>query len=246
MNEESALRSLITPGASREAVTCLGIDLLSPWSSTRHEVRDRPDRGVGGTSALTSFSGTSNHCWAHPLPTDHGVLAWAKWHRVMLPLADIPSGPNWIRDDALAAAWIALPPTDGYPPDLTGEILKVDGRIVALYLLAHSADRAVVRVLAEWILGSRSSDVEARADQADALAFPNRARRYWTRTVRALPVEPVVDLVMGPDLVSAGWTPPPPTAAEIAAEEERQRILAEGEAHRQERIARGAERVGAR
>jgi hypothetical protein len=249
--ERAALLDLVRAAGGRatiEPVTMLGLALLSPWAGDRRDFLDRPNRIAPQThaAALTEFLAEVGPLLStRRLPTDAGYLAWLHYMRLAVPVVSLDRVPRWVAElaDAQPEAWIALPPTRGYRNQIEADVIEVDGRVAALHLLvaqaANSSDptnvpRDAVTTILEWFLGPHAAHwSSAASDQCAAMRFSmqNAGQKAWYSTWTSVPVEPVREVITrAVPIVPETWRVPPPTPAEVAAEQERQRIIAEGEA----------------
>jgi hypothetical protein len=243
--ERAALETLVRSAGGRatiEPVTILGLALLSPWAGDRRDFLDRPNRIAPAHDAgvlLDFLAEVRPHVSGRRMPTDRGFLAWLRYRKLAVPAAELTKVPRWLTDPALSDAWIALPPVAGYrqgPVDT--DVIEADGRVAALHMLVAQAANgpdptsvprdAVTRIL-EWLVGAHAAQwSSAASDQCERMRFTwqQPAFRAWFSSVNALPVEPVRQVITrAVPIVPEGWRVPPPTAAELAAEQERQRIL---------------------
>lgn len=240
MNETAALTALIAAAngkAGAEPVTALAIATISPWSGNRVDIRDRPNRiAPSSERELVAFlSSVQTQLSPKPSPADRGLLGWLRHKRRALPIKEIPSGPSWLTDEPLLAdGWVSLPPAGRHTLAVVSQdVIAVDARLGFLHLLAQQAGpeapREAVTVLAEYFAGIRSAGwTDRAAELCPTMVIHPTALWAWTSTVQGLPVDAVVTLLTGPPLVPSDWTVPPPTAEEIAAEERRQRLIADG------------------
>ena len=79
--------------------------------------------------------------------------------------------------------------------------------------------------LTEWLAGPRSSDWSENAASESATMMLPPVHRYWVSTVRGIPVEPLVDAMLGPPLVPPNWTYTP-SPQEVADEARNDQIRA--------------------
>lgn len=248
--EREALAQLVRSAGGRatiEPTTMLALAVLSPWSGDRRDFLDRPNRIAPQMDArgLLSFLDEIRPMLSdRRLPTGRGFLAWMRFRGLAVPVGELTKIPSWLTDPTLADGWICLPPAAGYrqaQPDT--DVIEVDGRVAALHLLitqaADSAEPtgvprdAVTRIL-DWFAGPHAAHWSSAAgDQCTRmrLSLQNAGHKAWFQSFDAAPVEPIREIITrAVPLVSESWRKPPPTPAELAAEAERQRIIAEGEA----------------
>lgn len=238
MNETTALTALIAASRGRatvEPVTALAIAIMSPWRGDRRGVRDRPDTAAPADARelLRFMAEVQTQLSSKPLPRDRGLLAWLRHHERAVPIREIERMPGWLADPLLADGWLALPPAGRYVA--VEDWLSIDARLAFLHILARQAGgpdapRPAVTTLAEWFVGIRNADASLSAHEQCSVMQVNHTQEWaWEGSVQQVPVDKVVDQLTGTAVVADDWTAPPPTAAELAAEEDRKRIIAEGE-----------------
>lgn len=228
MNELSALATLIAAADGRatpEPVIALAIAVASPWAGDRRDLKDLPSQLAPPLpDTLISFVSKVRPKLGAPLPADTGWLGWLQYSGLAMPLADVKSGPNWIREVALADGWLALPPLGGFN-GIDGGTIKRDGRLAALHILASQVGRDVpreaVQVLTEWCIGQRAAEWSTvSAGQCATMTFPPFRKVAWYKTVRSLQASEVVNVICGVP-VADHWVRPPLTEAERQALRER-------------------------